>query len=87
MLMSELTTQVKADLARDIRNMPDARDALAKILDAEAATSAHPMTNVLDMLAGIAEERSQMEGDRWEQIGQLVQRCASACEHKTRELV
>lgn len=59
------------------------RDELIRILNAEALDGSNPFTCVLDMLAGIAEERSQLENDRMERIGQAIQDCATFVEHKT----
>lgn len=79
----DFSKSVSRELAADIRNMPDSRDELIRILNAEALDGSNPFTCVLDMLAGIAEGRSKLEGDRMERIGQAIQDCAGFVEHKT----
>ena len=65
------------------------RAELSAMLDRlEGQEGGHPMTQMLDMLAGLSMERStvighRFSGDRWWQIAQAVQLCATYCEHKT----
>ena len=75
----DMTTQQQSYLA-DRRTC--AEDDLRRLLDAEIASDGHTgMTNVLDMLAGLAEEKSQLEGDKWERIAQAIARLAVVIEH------
>lgn len=80
---SQHIASVRTELAADIRNMPDSRDELVRILNCEALDGSNPFTCVLDLLAGIAEERSRLEGDRHEKIAEAIQDCATRVEHRT----
>lgn len=85
--MDALTPQAASAISCAADQRDTALEELARLLDAEPGNHTdHPMTVMLDMLAGLAEERSQIEGDRWEQISQAVQKCSNFVEHNCVEL-
>ena len=80
--MNAPATQQQMAYAADQRDC--AVEDLRKILALEIVSEPSEytgMTNVLDMLAGIAEERSKLEGDKWERIGQAIAKLATVIEH------
>lgn len=60
------------------------REDMLRLLEAEIKSEPSEFTgmvNMLDTLAGLAEDRSQIEGDKWERIGRAIQSLANVIEH------